>query len=66
MIGFMNWFLNTNKKRLPSAPESAFFHLGAGNNMVYVDTDHDLVVVARWIDGKAMNGLIERVLKAIN
>lgn len=64
--GFMNWFLNTNKKRLPSAPESAFFHLGAGNNMVYVDTDHDLVVVARWIDGKAMNGLIERVLKAIN
>lgn len=63
--GFMNWFLNTGKKRLPSAPESAFFHLGAGVNMVYVDPDHDLIIVTRWTDGSAMDGIIKRVLAAI-
>lgn len=63
--GFMNWFLNTDKKRLPSAPESAFFHLGAGVNMVYVDPQNDIVIVARWLEGKAMDGLVERVLKAL-
>jgi len=62
--GYMNWFLNTDKKMLPNAPESAFFHLGAGTNMVYVDPEHDLVIVARWIDRKAMDGVVRRVLAA--
>ncbi|MFN1835064.1 serine hydrolase domain-containing protein [Balneola sp. MJW-20] len=64
--GFMNWFLNTGKERLPSAPESAFFHLGSGVNMVYVDQDNDLVIVARWIEGSAMDGIVKRVLEAHN
>lgn len=63
--GFMNWFLNVNKDRLPSAPTSAFFHLGAGTNMVYVDQENDLVIVARWINGGAMDGVVKRVLEAI-
>lgn len=62
--GFMNWFLNTDKERLPSAPESAFFHLGAGVNMVYVDQENDLVIVARWIENSAMDGIVKRVLEA--
>ncbi len=64
--GFMNWFLNTGRKRLPSAPESAFMHLGNGTNMIYVDAEHDLVIVARWIDNGAVDGLVSRVLAAIN
>lgn len=63
--GFMNWFLNTDRKRMPSAPESAFFHLGAGTNLVYVDPENELVVVARWIRGDALDGLIQRVLAAV-
>lgn len=63
--GFMNWFLNINKDRLPSAPASAFFHLGAGANMVYVDRENDLVIVARWIQSSAMDGLVSRVLGAV-
>jgi len=63
--GFMNWFLNTGRKLMPSAPESSFVHLGAGTNMIYVDPDNDLVVVARWIDRGAMDGLVERVLAAL-
>ena len=64
--GFMNWFLNTGKEMLPSAPETAFMHIGAGNNIIYVDPEHDLVVVARWIKGgPALDGLIGRVLGAV-
>lgn len=63
--GFMNWYLNTDRKLLPSAPATAFYHLGNGTNMVYADPEHDLVVVARWIEGKAMDGLVERVIGAL-
>ncbi len=63
--GFMNWFLNTDKQLYSNAPESAFAHLGAGTNMVYVDPEHDLVVVARWIDRNALNDLIGKVIASI-
>ncbi|MBK7870610.1 MAG: serine hydrolase [Saprospiraceae bacterium] len=63
--GFMNWFLNTGKKEMPSAPETAFFHLGNGTNIVYVDPDHDLVIVARWIKNNEKDGLVQRVLAAM-
>lgn len=63
--GFMNYFLNTNKGLYPSAPETAFAHIGAGTNMIYVDPENDLLIVARWIDNKALDGLIDRVLKSI-
>ena len=63
--GFMNWFLNTDRKMLPSAPETAFAHLGAGTNMIYVDPEHDLVVVARWIQRNQLDGLVGRVLAAV-
>ena len=60
----MNWFLNQDQSRIPSAPTTAFFHLGAGTNMVYVDPDHGIVIVARWIDRAAMDGIVRRVLGA--
>lgn len=63
--GFMNWFLNTGKKEMPSAPESAFFHLGNGTNMVYVDPEHELVIVTRWIKNDQKDGLVQRVLAAM-
>jgi len=63
--GYMNWFLNTNKKLLPSAPENTWVHIGNGTNMIYCDPDHDLVVVARWIENNAMDGLINNVLQAM-
>jgi CubicO group peptidase (beta-lactamase class C family) len=63
--GFMNYFLNTGRRRLPSAPERAFVHLGAGTNMIYVDPEHDLVVVARWIDQRVMDEFVKRVLAAV-
>jgi CubicO group peptidase (beta-lactamase class C family) len=63
--GVMNWFLNTDRKPIPAAPASAFSHLGDGTNMIYVDPEHDLVVVARWIKDDQRAALIERVLSAL-
>ena len=64
--GFMNWYLNTDKKLIPAAPDTAFYHLGNGTNMVYVDFENDLVVVARWIQSNSIPGFIEKVLQAIS
>lgn len=63
--GFMNWFLNTERKFIPSAPASAFAHMGNGTNMVYADPENDLVIVVRWIDNGSIDGLVQRVLAAV-
>jgi CubicO group peptidase (beta-lactamase class C family) len=63
--GFMNYYLNTGRKYLPAAPENAYAHLGAGTNAIYVDPTHDLVVVVRWIEGKALPAFIEKILAAV-
>jgi CubicO group peptidase (beta-lactamase class C family) len=63
--GFMNWFLNTDRRSIPAAPESAFSHRGSGTNLVYVDRENDLVVVARWIQGREIPEFIARVLAAL-
>jgi len=49
----------------PAAPESAFSHRGSGTNLVYVDRENDLVVVARWIQGREIPEFIARVLAAL-
>jgi CubicO group peptidase (beta-lactamase class C family) len=62
--GFL-WWLNRGAARYPSAPASSFFALGWGSNVVWVDPEHDLVAVLRWIDGAAVDGFIQRVLAAV-
>jgi CubicO group peptidase (beta-lactamase class C family) len=63
--GFANWFLNTGRKPLPSAPESSVTFRGNGENIVYLDWEHDLLVVVRWIDGKSLDEFIGGVIGAI-
>jgi CubicO group peptidase (beta-lactamase class C family) len=64
--GFMNWFLNTDRKPWPAAPATAFMHVGNGTNIIYVDPEHDLVVVARWIENAAVADFVARVLAAVD
>ncbi len=64
--GFMNYNLNTDKKYLPSAPGTAFTHIGNGTNMIYVDKENDIVAVVRWIDNASLDGFVNTLLKAIN
>ena len=63
--GFCNFFNNKDKKLYPSAPASAFAHIGNGTNVIYVDPENDLVVVLRWIDGDKIDGVIKRLLPAL-
>jgi CubicO group peptidase (beta-lactamase class C family) len=63
--GFMNFYLNLEQKQIPSAPKSAFFHLGAGSNMIYVDPENDLLVVARWIPNGDKAELIRLILESL-
>jgi CubicO group peptidase (beta-lactamase class C family) len=63
--GFMNWYPNTGRQYIPSAPASAFVHIGNGLNMIYVDPENDLVAVVRWIDNKAMDEFVNRLLAAV-
>jgi len=63
--GYMNWFLNTGRKFLPSAPETAFTHVGNGNNLIYVDPEHELVAVIRWIDGRSQDTVIGKIIEAL-
>jgi CubicO group peptidase (beta-lactamase class C family) len=63
--GYMNWFLNTERKPLPSAPASAVTFQGNGSNIIYIDWEHDLVVVVRWIQQRTLNEFIGQVLGAL-
>ncbi len=61
----MNYFLNNDLKEVPSAPKSAFLHIGAGTNMIYVDQENDLVIVARWIPNADKAELVKLVLESL-
>lgn len=58
------WWLNTEGKAWPSAPTSSYAALGAGQNTVWVDPEHDIVIVWRWHNGN-QDELFKRVLGAI-
>ncbi len=64
--GFMNWFLNTDRKLYPSAPATAFVHVGNGTNIIYVDPENDLVIVARWIENGKIDEFIGKVTASIS
>ena len=59
------WWLNTGRRLYPSAPESSWCASGAGGNFTWIDPDHDLVAVMRWIDPAARDEFMRRVIDAI-
>jgi CubicO group peptidase (beta-lactamase class C family) len=69
--GFMNWFLNTpnaqtGRRPLASTPASSITFQGNGQNIVYIDWEHDVLVVVRWIrGGPALNEFLGQVLGAV-
>jgi CubicO group peptidase (beta-lactamase class C family) len=62
--GFL-WWLNTGRHEWPAASESAYAAIGAGTNIILVDPQYDLIVVARWISQDSVAGLIKGVVEAI-
>ncbi|MCA1636385.1 MAG: serine hydrolase [Acidobacteria bacterium] len=58
------WWLNTGRKQWPSAPESSYAALGYGSNTIWIDPEHDLVIVWRWHQANP-DELIKRVLASV-
>lgn len=58
------WWLNRGASRYPSASASSVFALGAGTNMIWIDPEHDLVTVLRWIDKTRIDGFFSRLMAA--
>jgi CubicO group peptidase (beta-lactamase class C family) len=59
------WWLNTGRQQLPSAAESSYAARGAGGNMIWIDPEHDLVVVVRWLEKSSLDGFVKRVLASL-
>jgi hypothetical protein len=49
----------------PSAPASSLFAMGMGTNLIWLDPDHDLVVVARWIARDHVDELLAAILRSL-
>jgi CubicO group peptidase (beta-lactamase class C family) len=58
------WWLNTRGHQWPDAPRSSFAAIGAGSNTVWIDPEHDLVVVWRW-HRSSENEFYKRILASI-
>jgi CubicO group peptidase (beta-lactamase class C family) len=58
------WWLNTGRARLPSAPESSYFANGWGTNYLWIDPEHDLVAVVRWVKMGSLVGFVQHLLAA--
>ncbi len=59
--GFCNWFLNTDRKMYPAAREDSVSYIGDGANVIFIDYEHDMVAVVRWIDNKDKAEFVARL-----
>jgi len=59
------WWLNTQKKQWPSAPAASFAALGNGSNAIWIDPDHDIVLVWHWYRNAAMDGMLQRIVASL-
>ena len=63
--GYANWSLNTGRKPLPAAPETAVRFTGNGSNIIYIDWENDVVAVFRWIAGDGTNNSVEKIIASL-
>ena len=60
------WWLNTTKKQWPNGPSSSFAAIGNGGNIVWIDPEHDIVLVWHWhARGAAVDGMIQRIVASV-
>ncbi|MBP6215503.1 MAG: serine hydrolase [Chitinophagaceae bacterium] len=58
------WWLNTEKQWKALSPK-VYYALGYGGNYIIVDKEHDLVVVARWMDDTKIAEVLNLIVKSI-
>ena len=63
--GYLWWLNDPQNGMLPGAPRSAYFAMGVGTQIIYVDPENDLVIVARWIEKEKTAEFVRMVLASI-
>ena len=63
--GYM-WWLNRGDRKWDGLPENIYYGSGFGGNYVIIIPDHDLVIVARWLDSSNVGELVKKVIESIN
>ena len=61
--GYM-WWLNRGERKWDDLSENIFYGSGFGGNYVVVVPDHELVIVARWIDSSKIGDFVKKVIEA--
>jgi len=59
------WWLNTGQREYPETPDTSYAAVGAGTNIIWIDPDDELIVVARWVDQHHVASLLRKVVAAI-
>ena len=62
--GYM-WWINSSK-RWKDVSSELYYAAGAGGNYIVVDNEHDLVVVARWIDDSKMGDFMKLIEQSVS
>lgn len=63
--GMLTW-LNPECKTFPGASERSVFMVGAGGNYVWIEPEHDAVIVVRWIDSAHVSGFMRRISEGLS
>ncbi len=58
------WWLNTEGKLWPGTPATSFAAVGFGSNTIWIDPEHEIVVVWRWHEGDGTE-LFRRIVSAV-
>ena len=64
--GYMNWFLNTDQKLFPAARADSVAFIGNGDNIIFIDYEHDVVAVVRWIDDTQKAEFVRLLENSVN
>jgi CubicO group peptidase (beta-lactamase class C family) len=62
--GALTW-LNSEARVFPGASADAFFMVGAGGHIVWIEPAHDAVVVVRWLESAHTEGFMRRMSEAL-
>jgi hypothetical protein len=59
------WWLNTGGAQYGSAPETSFFAMGAGTNLLWIDQEVGIAAAIRWIDQNKIDAFLGRVMASL-
>ncbi len=63
--GYLWWLNDPQTSILSGTPKSAYCAMGVGTQIIYVDPENDLVIVARWIEQDKVAEFLKIVLASI-